>query len=177
MDSLKLPASAVLAFTPPSIKAAYADEPDDAAKAAAIFTDHFMGAPARWIAAHAAEGPSYLYHFDYVPDARRGKVRGAGHDTEIPFVFDSWSTLGALGAGLQISDQDRRVTALVHACWVAFAKTGKPACAGAPAWPTYDAATDRLMDFDAQAAVRTHFRKPQYDAQEAAMLPTLQLDR
>ncbi len=177
MGSLKLPPAAVLAATPPSIKAAYADEPDDAAKAAAIFTDSFMGAPGRWVAAQAADGPSYLYHFAYVLDMQRGKVRGAGHDSEIPFVFDSWSSLGALGTGLKLSDQDKLMTSIVHSCWVAFARTGKPTCTGAPAWPPYDRASDRLMHFDTSIGVEAHFRKAQYDALEAAMLPTLQLAR
>ena len=177
MTSLKLSPAAVLAFTPASLKAAYADEPTDAAKAAAIFTDNFMGAPGRWVAARAADGPSYLYHFAYVPDGLRGKVPGAGHDTEIPFVFDSWSTLGALGAGVKLTDQDRAVTALVHSCWVSFAKSGVPACVGAPAWPAYTAANDTLMYFDAPASLKTHFRKTQYDTQEAVLLPTLQLPR
>jgi para-nitrobenzyl esterase len=177
MDSLKLPPAAVLAFAPASVKAAYGDEPDDASRAAEIFTDGFMGAPARWIAGRASAGPSYLYHFAYVPDSRRGHVRGAGHDTEIPFVFDSWSTLGVLGAGLSPSDQDRRITALVHGCWVAFAKTSRPACPGAPAWPAYDSVSDSLLEIDSQTAVRSHFRKARYDAQEAATLPGLQLDR
>jgi para-nitrobenzyl esterase len=51
---------------------------------------------------------------------------------------------------------------------VAFAKTGVPACAGGQAWPRYSAQTDQLLDFGDPPAVRTHFRKTQLDAQEAA---------
>jgi para-nitrobenzyl esterase len=175
MTSLKLTPAMVLAFTPASLEAAYADEPTDAAKAAAIFTDGFMGAPGRWVAGKAVVGPSYLYHFAYVLDAQRGKTPGAGHDSEIPFVFDSWSTLGALGMGLKLSGQDKAVTALIHSCWVAFARTGTPTCTGAPAWPAYTTASDTLMYFDATAGLKAHFRKAQYDVQEATVLPTLQL--
>ena len=177
MTSLKLSPATVLAFTPASLKAAYADEPTDAARAAAIFTDSFMGAPGRWVAGKAAAGPSYLYHFAYVPDMRRGKVPGAGHDTEIPFVFDSWSTLGALGAGVRPTDQDKAVTALIHSCWVSFARTSVPTCTGAPAWPAYATTRDTLMHFDATTTLETHFRRSRYDAQEASLLPTLQLPK
>jgi para-nitrobenzyl esterase len=35
----------------------------------------------------------------------------------------------------------------MHQYWVAFVKTGKPEPAGEPAWPAYDAKSDRTMDF------------------------------
>ena len=110
MASLKLPAAMVLAVAPAALKAAYADQPTDQAKAAALFTDAFMGAPAHWIAGKAQAGPSFLYHFAYVLDMRRATAPGAGHDSEIPFVFDSWDHLGALGAGLKLSDRDHAGT-------------------------------------------------------------------
>ena len=37
--------------------------------------------------------------------------------------------------------------------WVAFARTGKTAVAGQPAWPVYDARTDLIMDFTNTGAV------------------------
>ena len=84
-------------MAPAALKAAYGDEKTDQAKAAAMFTDAFMGAPAHWIAGQASAGPSWLYHFAYVLDMQRPTSPGAGHDSEIPFVFDSWEHLGALG--------------------------------------------------------------------------------
>jgi para-nitrobenzyl esterase len=177
MASFKLPAATILMVAPAAMKAAYTDEKTDQAKAAAMFTDEVMGAPARWIAGQASGGPSWLYHFAYVLDMLRATSPGAGHDSEIPFVFDSWDHLGALGAGLKQSDQDKAVTALVHSCWVSFAKSGAPTCAGGPAWPAYTRAGDALIDFDAQTTLKTHFRKTQYDAQEAAVLKTLQLGK
>ena len=176
MTSMKLSPAAVLGFTPASLRSVYGEESTDSARAAAIFTDYFMGAPGRWIASRAT-GPAYLYHFAYVLDMQRGKMPGAGHDTEIPFVFDSWSTLGPLGAGLNLSAGDRTMTRLVHSCWVAFARSGTPKCEGAAPWPRYRADTDTLMDFDTSPGPRTHFRKTQYDAQEAAVLPTLSLPK
>ena len=56
---------------------------------------------------------------------------------------------------------------VVHSCWVAFAKTGVPACSGAPPWPAYSRNADQLMEFGLSTGVRAHFRKPQLDAVQA----------
>jgi len=73
-----------------------------------------------------------------------------------------------------VSAKDQEVAHLMHACWVAFAKTGAPRC-GTEAWPAYAPATDQLMEFGAVSGVRGHLRKAQLDAQEAVTLPTLAL--
>jgi len=55
----------------------------------------------------------------------------------------------------------------MHSCWVAFAKTGAPACAAGPKWPTYSSDADQLMEFGVGGdAVRTNLRKPELDAAE-----------
>ena len=178
LETLKIPPAAILGAAPAGLKAVYADLPDDAGKARAMFTDAFMGAPARWVAANAggASGePAFLYNFAYVAEARRAKVPGAGHASEIPFVFASWDAMGPEGEGLKPSADDLKVTALVHGCWVAFAKSGRPLCPGAPPWPPYSGASDTLMRFDLNPTVKTHYRVAKYDAQQNAMLPTLDL--
>jgi para-nitrobenzyl esterase len=131
-----------------------------------IYTDAHVGAPARWIARKAADGaPSYLYLFSYVRTANRGKVRGAAHGDEIPFVFDHWDK--ALPQ-VALSDEDRAATRTVHSCWVSFAKTAVPRCEGAPAWPRYTAERDELMELGVSPRVLRNFRERQLDAQEAA---------
>ena len=112
----------------------------------------------------AGSAPSYLYHFSYVPAASRAKVRGATHGAEIPYVFDSWDQI----PGSAPTAEMREVTRVMHGCWVAFARTGIPRCEGAPPWPRYTARGDRLMEFGAAPVVRTHFRRPQLDAQDSA---------
>jgi para-nitrobenzyl esterase len=177
MEEFGYKAAAIIATAPALLRAAYADVKDENDLAAALFTDAYMGAPARWVAAKASAGPSWLYRFAYVRDAKRATAKGVDHGSEIPVVFDSWEHVGALGEGLPVSDRDHAVTQLVHSCWVAFAKTGIPACAKAPAWPAYTAVDDSLMDFDISTRVRQHFRKPQEDAQEAYPMPPLDLGR
>ncbi len=136
---------------------------DDYALARRLFRDAVFTAPARWIARQtSATQPAYRYHFDYVASYFRGKSDGVNHGFEIPFVFDSWKHIR--GASFILSDQDRAQTALVHGCWVSFAKTGKPACAGAPDWPADATDKDVLLDFTLPGAiVKTGFEKPMLD--------------
>ena len=167
-----LPASsdaAYLSAVSPAVRAAYPEDAADPAKLAQdIFTDAAMGAPARWFAAKAsAKAGAWLYEFSYVRVARRGKIPGANHTSENPYVFDTQMIVPNYSA--EIVDQDRAVASFMHSCWVSFAKTGKPACeVGGRAWPAYDPETDERLDFDSPPAIVAHYRKAQLDAQEAA---------
>jgi para-nitrobenzyl esterase len=163
--------SGFLANQPPSIVAAYPGEAaDPASLARAIFDDEAMGAPARWIAGRqSGKAPAFLYYFSYVRVVRRGKIPGANHTSENPYVFDS--QMGIPNYADQIQAEDRAMAALVHSCWVSFAKTGAAACKGASAWPAYAPASDQLMEFGLTADVRANFRKAQRDAVETAVGP------
>lgn len=146
-----------------------------------LWGDQYDGAPSRWIAARmSTKAPAYLYRFSYVPDTQPALLPGAPHGGELPFVFDSWDRFTPdvvkvyrllSGGKFRVTAQDRAVTALVHGCWVAFAKTGHPRCPGGPAWPQYSVSADQLMDFDRRSTVRNHVRKAQFDALERLLLP------
>jgi para-nitrobenzyl esterase len=86
--------------------------------------------------------PVWEYRFGYVPIPVRGKLRGAPHGGETPFVFDhkSWFTV-------KLTPQDERMAQTISTYWVNFAKTGNPNGAGLPHWPRYHSSTDVLMDF------------------------------
>jgi para-nitrobenzyl esterase len=119
------------------LRAAYgADAATDTAFARALFRDWRFTAPARWIAAHA-QAPVYLYRFNYILSLLRYRRGGADHGSEIPYVFSTWFTA-------RLSPADSAVTATMHRCWVAFASTGVPHCAGAPNWPAYRASADSI---------------------------------
>ena len=161
--------AAYLTAANPEVRAAYTDEAGDSTKLAQdLFTDAVMGAPARWYASKAsAKAGAWLYEFSYVRVVRRGKIPGANHTSENPYVFDTQMIVPNYSS--EIVDQDRAVAAFVHACWVSFAKTGKPTCqADGRTWPTYDPKTDELMEFTDAPVIRQHYRKAQLDAQEAA---------
>lgn len=157
-----------------AVRAAYSSA-DDNELARAIFTDRIFGGSARWVAAQAAAGkPAWLYHFSYVATRfRPAGVKTAAHAAEIPYVFEYWGRRTPMSV---VSEEDRQVAALMHACWVSFAKAGAPTC-GPEVWPAYDARSDRLMEFGAASGVRTGFRKARLDAQQAATIPTLGLSK
>ena len=75
----------------PAVRAAYPDDAADPAKLAQdAFTDAAMAAPARWYAAQASKkAGAWLYEFPYVRVVRRGKIPGANHTSENPYVFDT----------------------------------------------------------------------------------------
>ena len=68
------------------------------------------------------------------PAAQRGKVRGAAHASELPYVFDNWERAAP---GFEVTDDARAATKRVHSCWVRFVRSGRPACEGASDWPPY----------------------------------------
>lgn len=148
-------------------------------QAATDWTNSQAGAPARYIAARSADGkPSWLYFFSYVATERRTPdSMGAAHAAEIPYVFGGQmrpadappaAAGSALAAPPAPSEEDKAMAALMHSCWVAFAKTGAPTCASGPAWPAYTPANDQLMEFGSPSGVRTGFRKAELDKALAA---------
>jgi para-nitrobenzyl esterase len=167
MRAFGLKTEDVAAMASPPLRAAYgAEAASDEGFGRAMFNDSVMGAPARWIAARAsAKSPAWLYYFSYVPERQRGIRPGTNHASEIPFVFDSLDAVP--GRTPLITPSERAEATLAHSCWVAFARSGRPACAGGVDWPAYAPASDQLLEFGDPVGVRTHFRKAQLDAQEA----------
>jgi para-nitrobenzyl esterase len=171
MQSFNIPPERMTSRLTPEARQVYAnDASDDTALAQAIFTDSVMGAPAHWVAGREAGGaPSWLYHFSYVASMQQGRVPGARHGSEIPYVFATGSAL-ASRFGFTLSAEDIAMESLMHACWVAFAKTGKPECGSQP-WPAYTPANDTLMEFGPKTGPVSGFRKAQYDALGAVLRP------
>jgi para-nitrobenzyl esterase len=162
------PPDLYLSTIPERVKAAYADETTPKAKAYAIFTDGVMGGGARWVAAKESGGaPSWLYYFSFRRAIYKDLFPGAPHASEIPFVFDSWDKIDPRLSRGPETDADRALTKVVHGCWVAFAKTGAPNFPTPEPWPAYTPARDQLMTFDETVDLKTHFRKPELDVQEA----------
>jgi para-nitrobenzyl esterase len=160
------------AAIPQAARAVYAEEAaeGDEALGRAVFGDRIMVAPARWIAAKASAGkPAWLYHFSYVGHRFRPAMTRAAHAAEIQYVFEYWGRRTPMS---MVSDEDRAMAGLMHACWVAFAKAGAPKCGGTE-WPAYSPRTDQLMEFGSPSGVRQGFRKSRLDAMETAVLPGL----
>jgi len=171
MQSFNIPPERIIGRLSPSTRQSYAsDATDDTTLAHAVFTDSVMGAPAHWVARQEAGGaPSWLYHFSYVASMQRDRVPGARHGSEIPYVFGTASAL-ASRFGISLSPEDTAMETLMHACWVSFAKTGKPQC-GNQVWPAYTSASDTLMEFGTRTGPVSGFRRAQYDALGAVLRP------
>jgi len=171
MKSFAIPPDRILARLTPNARALYAGvATDDQALAQAVFTDSIMGAPAHWVAGRAsASAPAFLYHFSYVLSMRRATSPGAGHGSEIPYVFGTGTALAAR-FGASLAPDDLAMETLMHSCWVGFAKTSTPRCDGAT-WPAFTPSSDTLMEFGPQPGPVSNFRKAQYTALESILKP------
>lgn len=115
-----------------------------------VGADALFVAPERFVAQtlSSAGDPVWEYRFGYVPTAVRGKLQGAPHGGETPFVFDhdTWFNV-------KLTPRDEKMAREMSAYWVNFAKTGNPNGAGLPHWPRYLASTDMLMEFSESGPV------------------------
>jgi para-nitrobenzyl esterase len=76
-----------------------------------------------------------------------GGTLGACHALELPLVFGTLDDpgIGRLAAG---GKDPESVSRRMQDAWLAFARTGSPGAAGAPAWPPYEAARRATMRID-----------------------------
>ncbi|MGD2132931.1 MAG: carboxylesterase family protein [Maricaulaceae bacterium] len=143
-------------------RAVYGEDTPQADFARQAMGDIVFVAPSRWVAAQAADGaaPSYLYYFSYVARVSRNRRPGANHGSEIPYVFNTWEQT-SLDRFLR--RQDRRMTEMMSACWVAFARDSAPLCAGAPDWPAYTPEIDQQIEFGEETTVGPPARAAAFD--------------
>ncbi|HEY6969957.1 MAG TPA: carboxylesterase/lipase family protein [Candidatus Angelobacter sp.] len=122
---------------------------------AAIQTDWYWRIPAIRLAdAHAKNAKNastYMYEFAWRTPLLNGRL-GACHGLEITFVFD---TLGKGTEGVLGADPPQKLADIVHAAWVAFARTGN--CG----WPRYDLNRRTTMRFDIEPGVVDDPRRPE----------------
>ncbi len=116
--------------------------------AMAIATDQTFRIPALQMAdaQHALGADTYVYLFAWPSPALGGRL-GACHALEIPFVFDNVHQPGVellTGTG----DDRAPLATVMHAAWIAFARSGSPNHPGLATWPSYDPARRPTMVFD-----------------------------
>ncbi len=134
-------------------------------------TDWVWGEPARMTAnAFVAKGnPVYMYQFGYVPVAARQQSRyGAGHGSEISFVFSTLNT--RWGAPAAATDQEKALAKIMNTCWTNFAKTGNPNGNGLPVWTGYSIQKQEILDIDMDGnpVSKPDPRKSRFDVIEKA---------
>lgn len=130
-----------------------------------VFVDRTMVEPARHLGNEwsRAGQPVWWYRFAYVAESQRGKLMGAPHGFEIPYVFN----LPAALVGDKVTPTDKAMGDLASAYWVSFAKTGDPNGGDRPAWPRHDPAVDRLLHFtNSGVIIGTDPLKPRLDLWE-----------
>lgn len=103
----------------------------------------------------AAQGgaPVYVYNLAYRSNRRlEGAARdvGAMHAIDIPIVFDNVASGDTLAGD---RPEAAAVARNMSEMWATFARTGRPAAKGQPAWPAYELKTRPTMVIDAKCEV------------------------
>ena len=126
--------------------------PDDLLTA--IMTDQVFRIPAvRLAEAQAANsGTAYQYLFTWESRAFGGRLK-ATHALEIPFVFNNLARAGVdvfLGPG----PTPQALADAMHAAWIAFIRTGNPACDAVGDWPAYRLDRRAVMELGDHVGLR-----------------------
>jgi para-nitrobenzyl esterase len=112
----------------------------------AFMTDHSFTMPAiRLAEAQSAQGPSYLYRFDW-NSTFLGGVLGSCHALELGFVFGTYNEKLA-GAFFGTGAKAEALAGAMMDSWLAFARSGDPSNATVGTWPRYDASARATMIF------------------------------
>ncbi|MDH6675836.1 para-nitrobenzyl esterase [Rhodococcus sp. LBL1] len=121
------------------IVAAYPDN-TKARGVLAISRDAAFRMPALWVAdAHSKHSPTWVYRFDHSTPLLKAARVGAGHATELPYVFGNFGTLnpdptfwlGGRKSAFEVSGRVQRR-------WLAFARHAVPAALdGSKHWAPY----------------------------------------
>ncbi|ORI17136.1 carboxylesterase [Rhodococcus sp. 1163] len=140
------------AFRIAEIMSAYPDR-SKSAGALAMSRDAGFRMPTMWIAdAHSRFAPVWMYRFDHATPMLKAARIGAGHATELPYVFGNFGTLNRdptfwLGGRKAATAVSLRVMKR----WVAFAQHGVPATLdGAKHWAPYVEPTRSTLVIDTQ---------------------------
>jgi para-nitrobenzyl esterase len=134
-------------------------------------TDWVWGEPARMTARAfvAQRNPAYIFQFGYVPPANRQRSPyGAGHGSEVSFVFDKLNA--RWGANVEATPDEKELARIMNTYWSNFAKTGNPNGKGLPLWPLYDKQKEEILDIelDGKAVIKSDPRKARFNVIEKA---------
>ena len=140
-------------------KALYPGVKDDQQLGRFVARDLIFTSPVRALAdSHSKLAPTYRYYFDYIAVKARPRFpHGVGHGAEIVYFLDT----GDLSPDMQsyFSQPDRDYARHASDYLIEFARSGRPASAGSPPWPSHDAHNDRTMQFGHTVSAQPNFMK------------------
>jgi len=145
------------------LKKFYPGVTDDAQLGREAVRDLVFTAFARRIAyLHSQSTPTWRYYFSHVQDGLQGKAAGVGHGGEIPFVFGSGADCACLTHPFTAADL--RFSRQVGDYWFAFARSGRPEAAHAPAWTQDGVRQARTLEFGDEPRLKKDFMKTRLNA-------------
>jgi para-nitrobenzyl esterase len=136
-------------------------------------TDWVWGEPARMTAKFFLDkgATAYVYQFGYVPPAARERSPyGAGHGSEVSFVFN---TLNARwGPPAEPTPEEKELAKVMCAYWANFAKNGNPNAEELPNWPQYNNQEQPILEVETDGKVtsKPDPRKSRLDVVEKAFV-------
>jgi para-nitrobenzyl esterase len=134
------------------LEAAMGDRPTALAMLASALQ---WGMASRGLAAAASRrAPTYLYRLEAVPTPARSVTAGSPHGTDIFYMFSALDRFRARPD--LVTDEDRKMAALMTDYWAGFARSGVPTSPAGPAWPAYtpDGDLTLVIGNEGAAAVR-----------------------
>ncbi len=115
-----------------------------------IFADSFHASTLYLAQSAARHGlHSYLYWFDYLPNAAEA-APGVAHSGEVPYIFGNLQQRYKEGSPPE-TELDRQVSDRAQAYWLNFSATGDPNGDGLPKWPALKTGSNTWMIIGAQS--------------------------
>ena len=141
------------------VKALYPGVRDNQELGRLAVRDIIFTLPVRAIAdRHAKRALVWRYYFDYTAVPDRPKFpNGVPHGAEILYAFGTGDIFD--GTQGKFTEADREYARKVSDYWFEFARSGRPASAGAPFWQNDSAGQDRTMQFSETISLRSNFMK------------------
>ena len=93
----------------------------------------------------AAKNDVYTFSWTHAPPGPDRETRGAFHESEIDYVFNSLSATDK-----PWEDADRKIAEIMSSYWANFAATGNPNGKGLPSWPAFDPKSSQTMELGAR---------------------------
>lgn len=135
-------------------------------------TDWVWGEPARMVARTFAKNkqPTFMFQFGYVPKSAQERAPfGAGHGSELPFVFNTLNSRWQAPASP--SPEEVLLANTMCSYWSNFAKTGNPNGANLPNWPRFQISNEMILDIekDGTPVGKNDYRSKRFNVIQSAL--------